>query len=130
MIELKKMPKGNAMILSPVTDFCDSMGFCEIRIKHFLKGIKPPQTKVTMEGTESHEKELEYEREHFEFVPLTQKELKDIHRNIEFAREGIFTRFLTKMKIDKKTVSMLIFGRADKIKRSRELLMSRRDQIP
>lgn len=130
MIEIKEVPNGNIMILSSVSDFCDSMGFCEFRIKHFLKGIRPPQTKITIEGTESHEKEVEYEREHFEFVPLTQKEIEDIHKDIEYAREGIFTRFLTKMKFNKKTVSMLIVGRADKIKRSRELLIVEETKYP
>ncbi len=88
-----------------------------------MKGIKPPQTQVTIEGTKSHEQEAEYEREHFKFVPLTQKELDDINMNIEFPREGIYTRFITKMDYGDKKLLMLIIGQADKIARSNEMLI-------
>lgn len=124
------MPDGNPMIISSVSDFCDSMGFCEFRIKHFLKGIRPPQTKVTVEGTKSHEKEVEYEREHFEFVPLTQEELEDINKDIEFAREHIFTRFPTKIKYGNKNLLMLIIGQADKIARSKGMLIVEETKYP
>jgi len=130
MIQIKKMPDGNSMIVSSVSDFCDSMGFCEFKIKHFLKGIRPPQTKVTIEGTKSHEKEAEYEREHFEFVPLTQKELEDINKDIEFAREGMFTRFLTKIKYGEKNLLMLIVGQADKVARSKGMLIVEETKYP
>jgi hypothetical protein len=95
MIRLEEMSDGNPMIISSVTDFSDSMGFCELRIKHFLRGIKPPQTNITIEGTKSHEKEAEYEKEHFKFVPVSQEELANLKKDIEFAREAIYTRFLT-----------------------------------
>lgn len=124
------MPDGNSMIISSVSDFCDSMGFCEFKIKHFLKGIRPPQTRVTIEGTKSHEKEVAYERANFEFAPLTQKELGDINKDIEFVREGIFTRFLTKMKCGKKNLLMLIVGQADKIARSKGMLIVEETKYP
>lgn len=123
MIEIREIPDDNYMIISSVSDFCDSMGYCEFRIKHFLKGMKPPQTKVTIEGTESHEKEEKYEREHFEFVAITQKELEDIDKNMEFPCEGIFTRLATKIKYGEKKILMLIIGRADKIARSKGMLI-------
>lgn len=124
------MPDGNPWIISSVADFCDSMGFCEFRIKHFLKGMKPPQTKVTIEGTESHEKEVENERENFEFVTLTQEELEDINKDIELVREGIFTTFPTKVKYGKKNLLLLIIGRADKIKRSKGMLIVEETKYP
>ena len=123
MIQIRKTVHGNLFIISSVTAFCDSMGYCEFRIKHFLKGLKPPQTKVTIEGTKLHEKEVEHEREHFEFIPITQKELEDMKKNMEFPREGIYTRFLTKIDYGKKKLSMLIIGQADKIARSNEMLI-------
>ena len=51
--------------LSPIfaVDFCGSMGYCEFRIKHLLKEIKPPQTELTIAGTKAHEMEEEYEKE-------------------------------------------------------------------
>jgi hypothetical protein len=45
------------MIVTSVSEFCDSMGYCEMRIKHFLKGIKTPQTEITIEGIKAHEEE-------------------------------------------------------------------------
>jgi hypothetical protein len=123
MIDIRKIPDGNFMIISSVSDFIDSMGYCEFRIKHFLEGMKAPETKVTLEGTEFHKKEVDYEREHFEFVTLSQEELENIKKDIEFAREGIYTRFLTKMKYGKKSLSLLIIGRADKIVRSKGMLI-------
>jgi hypothetical protein len=130
MIQIREMPDGNSMIISSVSDFCDSMGFCEFKIRHFLKGVRPPQTKVTIEGTKSHEKEAEYEREHFKFIPLTQDELEDINEDIEFAREGIFTRLLTKTNYGKKNLLMLIVGQADKIARSKGMLIVEETKYP
>ena len=124
------MPDGNYTIISSVADFCDSMGFCEFKIKHFLKGVRPPQTKVTLEGTESHEKEVEFEKEHFIFVPLTQKELEDINKDIEFAREDIYTRFLTELNYGNKKLLMLLIGRAEKIARSKGMLIVEETKYP
>ena len=123
MIRIRETAKGDYRILASVSDFCDSMGYCELRIRHFLKGVKPPQTQVTIEGTKSHEKEVEYEREHFEFVPLTQKELEDIKKDMELPREGTYTRFRTKIYNGNKKLSILIVGKADKIARSNEMLI-------
>jgi hypothetical protein len=118
------------MIFSAVSDFSDSMGYCELRIKNFLKGIKPPQTNITIEGTKSHEKEVEYEKEHFEFVPITQEELKNINGEIEFTREGIYTRYLEVLKFDKQNLNLLIYGRADKIMRSKGMLIVEESKYP
>lgn len=130
MIQIRETPNGNYRLISSVSEFCDSMGYCEIRIKHFLKGIKPPQTKITIDGTKSHEKEVEYEKEHFEFVPISQEELTDIKKDIEFAREDIYTRFLTEMKYENKKLLMLIVGRADKISRSKGTLIVEDTKYP
>jgi len=130
MIRIREVSDGNYMIVSSVSDFCDSMGYCEMRIKHFLKGIKPPQTEITIEGTEAHEREEEYEKEHFEFVPISQEELADIGKDIEFAREDIYTTFLTKMKHGNKNLLILIFGRADKISRSKGTLIVEDTKYP
>lgn len=130
MIRIRELSNGNFMITSTVSEFCDCMGYCEMRIKHFLKGIKPPQTQITIEGTKAHEKEEEYEKEHFEFVPISQEELDDITTDIEFAREDIYTRFLTEMEYGKKKVVMLIFGRADKVLRSKGTLIVEDTKFP
>jgi len=129
MILIREMSNG-IYIVSSVSDFCDSMGYCEFRIEHLLKGVRPPQTKITIEGATSHEKEVEYEKEHFEFVPLTQKELENINKDIEFAREGIHTRFLTKVKYGNKELPILIVGQADKVSRSKGMLIVEESKYP
>ena len=130
MIRIREISDGNYKIVTSVSDFCDSMGYCEMRIKHFLKGIKPPQTEITIEGTKAHEKEEEYEKEHFEFVPISQEELADISKDIEFAREDIYTTFLTKVKYGNRNLLILIIGRADKISRSKRTLIVEDTKYP
>ena len=51
MIKIKEIANGIPLIIASVSDFCDSMGYCEFKIKHFLKGIRPPQTEITIAGT-------------------------------------------------------------------------------
>jgi hypothetical protein len=65
MIRIKERSEDNPLLISSVSDFCDSRGYCEFKIKHFLKGIKPPQTEITIAGTKAHEKEEEYEKRPF-----------------------------------------------------------------
>ena len=130
MIEIRKMPNGNPLIISSVSDFCSSMGYCEFRIKHYLKGIKPSDTKVTIEGTKSHEKEEEYEKEHFEFIPISEEESADLKKDVEFAREAIYTRFFTQIEFGNDKVPILIFGQADKVLRSKGNLIVADSKFP
>jgi hypothetical protein len=130
MIEIKQTPDSNIIVKSSVSDFCSSMGFCEIRIKHFLEGVKPPQTQITIDGTVSHEKEEIYEKEHFKLEPVTTQELGDLTKNIEFSREGIFTRFLKDLSFEGEKLSLLIYGRADKIMRSNGTLIVEDSKFP
>ena len=130
MIEIKQAPDGNLLIKSSVSDFCASMGYCEIRIKHFLRGIKPPQTQITIDGTKSHEKEEMHEKEHFTFEPVTTEELKDFTKDIEFAREGLFTRFLRELVFGEERISLLLYGRADKVMRSKGTLIVEDSKFP
>ena len=58
MIKLKEVSNDKIMVTSTVSEFCDCMGYCEIRINHFLKGIKPPPSQITIEGTKAHEAEV------------------------------------------------------------------------
>jgi len=113
-----KQRNNSIEIISNVTDFSGSIGFCEYRIDHALKGIKPPESPETIKGAEIHKKEEEYEEEHFEFVPLTAEELKNKTKDIELAREKVYTRYLYSMKIGIQRIQLLLKGRADKIYRS------------
>jgi hypothetical protein len=130
MIEIKQTLEGNPLIMSSVSDFCGSMGYCEVRVKHFLKGIKPPQTKITIDGTVSHEKEEVYEKEHFKFEPVTVEALSDFTKDIEFAREGLFTRFQRDLAFGDETLSVLVYGRADKVMRSKGTLIVEDSKFP
>ena len=60
MIKIREQPDGRFVVVSSVTDFCGSMGYCEFRIVHLLKGIKPPQTQLTLAGAKAHKKEEEF----------------------------------------------------------------------
>ena len=130
MIDIKQTPDGNPLIMSSVSDFCGSMGYCELRIKHYLKGIKPPQTQITIDGTKSHEKEEVYEKEHFTFEPVTEEGLKDLTKDIEFAREGLFTRFQRELSFGNDKISLLLYGRADKIMRNKGTLIVEDSKYP
>lgn len=130
MIDIKKTPDGNPLIMSSVSDFCGSMGYCELRIRHYIKGIKPPQTQLTIDGTKFHEKEEVYEKEHFTFEPVTEEALKDLTKDIEYAREGLFTRFQRELSFGKDKLSILLYGRADKVMRSKGTLIVEDSKYP
>jgi|SRR5208283_141623 hypothetical protein len=130
MIEIKEMPDGSPFIISSVADFCDAMGYCEFKAKHFLKGIRPPQTKITIEGTKAHEKQEQYEREHFELVPINKEELADLTKDVECAYEAIQTRLLVPLKFGDEKLLMLIFGRADKLIRNKGMLIVEESKFP
>ena len=49
---------------------------------------------------------------------------------MEFPREGIYTRFLTKINYGNKNLQMLIVGQADKIARSKEMLIVEESKYP
>ena len=99
-------------------------------LQHFLKGIKPPETQVTIDGTKSHEKEEQYEKEHFIFKPVTTEELEDFTKDIEFAREGLYTRFQRELIFDSEELSLLLFGRADKVMRTKGTLIVEDSKFP
>ena len=118
------------LISSSVTDFSDALGYCEHKIPFYIEGIKAPQSLETLLGTASHEEEEEYEKEHFEFVPITEEELKDTTKSVEFARETLHTRCLIPFQINKQNVQVLLNGRSDKIYRQDETLVVQDDKFP
>jgi hypothetical protein len=61
MIEVKASG-GKLSIVSTVTDFCDSMGYCEFKIPLAIRGIKPPPTDATIEGAKAHQRQEQYEK--------------------------------------------------------------------
>ncbi|MGA2682021.1 MAG: hypothetical protein ABSF44_09510 [Candidatus Bathyarchaeia archaeon] len=130
MIKIKQTRDGSPLITASVSDFCASMGYCEVSITHFLKGIKPPETQIIIDGTKSHEKEEVLEKEHFTFKPVTIEELEDFTRDIEFAREGLYTRFQRELSFGNEKLSLLLLGRADKVLRSKGTLIVEDSKYP
>ncbi len=118
------------LIKANVTEFSDSLGYCEHKIPFYLEGIKASPSPETIKGTVAHKQEERFEKEHFEFVPITHQELVDINRDIEFARENIFTRLLFPTKIGQQFVFLLLFGRADKVYRHKQTLIVQDDKFP
>jgi uncharacterized FlaG/YvyC family protein len=130
MIEVKVF-HGNLSIVSTVSDFCGSMGYCEFKIPLALKGIKPPPTEATIEGTKAHQRQEQFEREHFEMVPVTSDELADLNKDVEFAYESINTRLIVPLSFPNyPKANMLIYGRADKVYRSLGTLIVEESKFP
>lgn len=122
--------KDVTLIISTVSDFCDSMGYCEHKIPFHIKGILPPPSVETIQGAMSHRSEEMLEKEQFEFAPISQEDLADITKNIEFARENVHTRLLVPTSLGPNKTAVLIHGRADKIMRSNQTLMVQEDKFP
>lgn len=129
MIKIEER-KNLKVIISTVSDFCDSMGYCEHKIPFHIEGIKPAPSLETIQGSKAHETEEQIEKEQFEFVPITPEELSDMTRNIEFAREDIFTRLLAPVRLGPEKIAVLIHGRADKIMRNDKTLIVQDDKFP
>lgn len=130
MIDIVQNPGGTPLIRCSVSDFCSSMGYCELRINYHLKGIKPPQTKITIDGANMHEMEKLYEKEHFKFETVTQEALLDLTKDVEFAREGIFTRFERELTFGQDVTGLLVYGRADKVQRNKGTLIIEDSKFP
>jgi hypothetical protein len=128
MIKIERNEK-LTIVSSTVTDFTGSMGYCEHRIPFYMEGIKAP-TLQTMQGAKAHDEEEELEHEQFVMVPITVEELTDIGKDVEFAREKIFTRLLLPLKIEDENVALLLHGRADKVLRNKQTLIIQDDKFP
>jgi len=130
MIEFRASD-GKLSIISTVSDFCGSMGYCEFKIPFALKGIKPPPTEATIEGAKAHQRQEQFEKEHFEMVPITSEELADIEKDVEFAYESINTRLIVPLSFPQyPKADMLIFGRAVKVYRSQGSLIVEESKFP
>jgi hypothetical protein len=130
MIDVK-VSHGKLSIFSTVSDFCASMGYCEFKIPLALKGIKPPPTEATIEGAKAHQRQEQFEKEHFELVPVTSEELMDLKKDVEFAYESINTRLIVPLSFPQYSeANMLIFGRADKVYRSQGTLIVEESKFP
>ena len=56
--------------------------------------------------------------------------MKDLTKDIEFAREGLFTRFQRELSFGNEKLSLLLYGRADKIMRNKGTLIVEDSKYP
>ena len=121
---------GNITLVSAaVTDFTDSIGYCEYKIPLSIQGVRPKPSKSLLMGSAAHNAEEKYEQEHVEFEPITEQELKDEKKNIEFAREDIHTTLIVPFNLSKEKVLLSLSGRTDKIMRLDETLVVQDDKF-
>lgn len=95
-----------------------------------MKGVKAPPSPAVIQGSAMHEAAEEKEKAEFVFEPISSTELADMKRNVEFAREDIFTRLMLPIKTEGKPMLVILFGRADKIYRINETLVVQDDKFP
>jgi len=128
MISIKK--KNNVTwINAAVTDFSTSIGYCDYKVPLSIEGIKPESSQAMITGTEAHEAEEKYEQEHMELKPVTIQEIKDVNRDIEFAREDIKSLLQRQFSFSGKKVWLSLHGQIDKISRKNGILLVQDDKF-
>jgi hypothetical protein len=73
------------LLSASVTDFADSLGYCEYKIPLSIQGVKPKPSQSLILGTKAHHKEEKYEQEHVKLEPVSIEQIKDEQKDIEFA---------------------------------------------
>lgn len=122
--------EGNVTLISAaVTDFTDSMGYCEYKVPLSIKGVKAKPSKSLMMGSAAHDAEEKYEEEHVDFEPVTIQEIKDEKKDIEFAREDVYTTLTIPFSFSKEKVLVSLSGRIDKIMRVDKTLIVQDDKF-
>jgi hypothetical protein len=114
-----KIRKENSItfLSAAVTDFADSLGYCEYKIPLSIKGVRPRPTQALIQGTKAHHAEEKYEAEHVELEPVSIEQIKDESRDIEFARENIYSTLTIPFEFPSDNVLVSLSGRIDKIMR-------------
>ncbi|MEX0862552.1 PD-(D/E)XK nuclease family protein [Nitrosopumilus sp.] len=105
------------VLSASVTDFADSLGYCEYKIPLSIQDIKPKPSQSLILGTKAHTAEEKYEQEHVELEPVLMEEIKDEEKNIEFARENIHSTLMVPLEFPAENVLVSLSGRIDKILR-------------
>jgi len=126
-----KINKENDFIhlTASVTDFSDSLGYCEYKIPLSIKGVKPRPSQALIQGTKAHHAEEKYEQEHVELEPVSVEQIEDKVENIEFARENIYSTLIMPFEFPSENVLLTLSGRIDKILRVDETLIVQDDKF-
>jgi len=109
--------KDITFLKASVTDFADSLGYCEYKIPLSIQGVKPKPSQSLILGTKAHHAEQKYEEEHVEFEPVTLDAIEDEKKDIEFARENVYSTLSMPYEFPTENVLVTLSGRIDKISR-------------
>ena len=111
------------ILTATVTDFADSLGYCEYKIPLSIKGVKPIPTQPLIQGTKAHHETEKYEQEHVELEPVSVEQIEDKEQDIEFAYEDIHSTLMMPFEFPDENVLLRLSGRIDKILRVDETLI-------
>ena len=128
MIKINKI-KDITFVLAAVTDFSDSLGYCEYKVPLSIRGAKPRPSRALIQGTKAHHEKEQYEAEHAELEPVTITEIKDEKKDIEFARENIYSTLTVPFEFPNENVIVSLSGRIDKIMRADGTLIVQDDKF-
>ena len=129
MIRIKEQKSGPVLITAAVTDFTDTMGYCEYKIPLSISGVRPRQTQSLVLGTKAHVAEEKYEKEHVKLEPVTEQQIRDKQTDIEFARENVRTVLTVPFEFPTANVLVTLSGRIDKIARVDQILTIQDDKF-
>ena len=116
MIKINKI-NDITFVNAAVTDFADSLGYCEYKIPLSIQGAKAKPSQALIQGTKAHHEKEQYEAEYVELEPVTIAEIKDEKKDIEFARENIYSTLTVPFEFPSENVVVSLNGRIDKIMR-------------
>ena len=122
MIDVSKDESGVNHVKCYVTEFTDSMGYCEYKIPFFAKGDYV-KTEAMINGGQFHKEVEDYDRETAITEPLTKVELETTTEDLEFIREDLSTIFVHDFDLPKGKARLTMSGRADTVSRSGETLV-------
>ncbi len=116
-------------LTASVTDFSDSLGYCEYKIPLSIKGVKPVPSPSLIQGTKAHNAEQKYEEKHVELEPVSVEQIEDKEEDVEFARENIHSTLSMPFEFPSENVLLTLSGRIDKILRVDKTLVVQDDKF-
>jgi len=128
MIKIKHKDD-HVRISAAVTDFADSLGYCQYKIPLSIKGVKGSKSEALTQGHMAHLEEEVFEQEHVKLEPVTVQHIMDAKKDVEFAREGVFSVFQIPFEFSSKNILVTLHGRIDKIMRVGSTLLVEDDKF-
>lgn len=128
MIKIER-EKDITLLNAAVTDFADCLGYCEYKIPLSIKGVKPKPSQSLILGTKAHHAEEKYEQEHVELEPVSVEAIEDEQKDIEFARENVYSTLSMPFEFPTENVLVSLSGRIDKIIRVEGTLLVQDDKF-